>query len=112
MNPDAPAPIFVINATNVQSGALWRFSKHDMRDYRVGQVCRPTVPLARAVAASSAFPPFLSPLILHLDPASTSVLTPEANWFGRTTGEYEACWNDACSTAALNIDVNLSPVMR
>ncbi len=68
--PDAPAPIFVINATNVQSGALWRFSKHDMRDYRVGQVCRPTVPLARAVAASSAFPPFLSPLILDLDPAS------------------------------------------
>ena len=45
------------------------------------------------------------PAHLHLDPASTSVLTPEANWFGQTTGEYEACWDDACSTAVLNIDV-------
>jgi NTE family protein len=58
--PDDP-PRFVINATNVQSGALWRFSKPYMRDYLVGQVRSPTVSLADAVAASSAFPPFLSP---------------------------------------------------
>lgn len=64
--PDEPR--FVINATSVQSGALWRFSKPYMRDYRVGEVKSPTVPLARAVAASSAFPPFLSPLELQLDP--------------------------------------------
>ena len=56
------APRFVINATNVQSGALWRFEKPYMRDYRVGEVKAPTIPLARAVAASSAFPPVLSPL--------------------------------------------------
>ena len=43
--PDAPR--FVINATNVQSGALWRFSKPYMRDYRVGEVEAPTCPLAR-----------------------------------------------------------------
>ncbi|MDQ2084286.1 patatin-like phospholipase family protein [Xanthobacteraceae bacterium Astr-EGSB] len=66
--PDAPR--FVINATNVQSGVLWRFSKPYMRDYRVGEVKRPTVPLAQAVAASSAFPPVLSPFELRLDPAS------------------------------------------
>jgi len=59
--PDDP-PRFVINATNVQSGALWRFMKPAMRDYRVGEVRRPTVPLAVAVAASSAFPPVLSPM--------------------------------------------------
>jgi NTE family protein len=66
--PDAPR--FVINATNVQSGALWRFSKPFMRDYRVGEVKRPTVPLARAVAASSAFPPVLSPVEMRVDPHS------------------------------------------
>jgi len=57
--PDTPR--FVINATNVQSGVLMRFSKPYMRDYRVGQVLKPRLPLARAVAASSAFPPVLSP---------------------------------------------------
>ena len=39
--PDEPR--FVINATNVQSGALWRFMKPYMRDYRVGEVKNPTV---------------------------------------------------------------------
>lgn len=61
-------PRFVINATNVQSGALWRFMKPYMRDWRVGEVKNPTVELALAVAASSAFPPVLSPVILELDP--------------------------------------------
>jgi NTE family protein len=64
--PDAPR--FVINATNVQSGALWRFMKPYMRDYRVGSVDKPDVPLADAVAASSAFPPVLSPHEMELDP--------------------------------------------
>ena len=65
--PDAPR--FVINATNVQSGVLWRFSKPFMGDYRVGLVSAPAIPLAQAVAASSAFPPLLSPLELRLDPS-------------------------------------------
>jgi NTE family protein len=64
--PDHPQ--FVINATNLQSGVLWRFSKARMADYRVGQVLTPEVELAVAVAASSAFPPFLSPLRLKLAP--------------------------------------------
>lgn len=63
--PDDP-PRFVFNATNVQSGALWRFMKPYMRDYRVGEVKRPRMELARAVAASSAFPPVLSPVTLEL----------------------------------------------
>jgi NTE family protein len=66
--PDAPR--FVINATSVQSGALWRFEKPYMRDYRVGEVKVPTVPLAQAVAASSAFPPVLSPCELRLENAT------------------------------------------
>jgi len=64
--PDQPR--FVINATNVQSGALWRFMKPYMRDWRVGEVKSPKVRLALAVAASSAFPPVLSPAELSLDP--------------------------------------------
>jgi NTE family protein len=60
--PDRPR--FVINATNVQSGVLWRFSKPYMRDYRVGEIRNPTVEVAVAVAASSAFPPILSPAVL------------------------------------------------
>jgi NTE family protein len=64
--PDAPR--FVINATNVQSGVLWRFMKPYMRDYRVGEVKQPTVTLSDVVAASSAFPPVLSPVELRLDP--------------------------------------------
>ena len=63
-------PNFIFNATNVQSGALWRFSKRFMRDWRVGEVKSPTVKLAVAVTASAAFPPVLSPLRLKLDPNS------------------------------------------
>jgi len=37
-----------------------------MGDYKVGLVRNPTVPLAVAVGASSAFPPFLSPLRLKV----------------------------------------------
>jgi NTE family protein len=60
------APRFVINATNVQTGALWRFSRPYMGDYRVGLVDAPDVTLASAVAASSAFPPILSPTTLPI----------------------------------------------
>jgi len=64
--PDAPR--FVINATNLQTGALWRFSKPFMADYKVGLIRNPDVQLAHAVAASSAFPPVLSPARLRVDP--------------------------------------------
>jgi NTE family protein len=57
--PDYPR--FVINATNLQSGELWRFSKPYNRDWRVGEIANPDDQIASAVGASSAFPPFLSP---------------------------------------------------
>jgi NTE family protein len=59
-------PRFVFNATNLESGVLFRFSKPYMGDYRVGRIEKPTVELAVAVAASSAFPPVLSPCVLDL----------------------------------------------
>jgi NTE family protein len=61
-------PRFTLNAANLGSGVLWRFSKPYMWDYRVGQVKDPKVLLAQAVAASSAFPPFLSPAGLKVNP--------------------------------------------
>lgn len=70
-------PRFVINATNVQTAALWRFSRNYMGDYRVGLVEKPDVSLAAAVAASSAFPPILSPSELDID--QPVVKTPGAD---------------------------------
>ncbi len=64
--PDHPR--FVFNATNMQSKVLWRFSKPYMGDYLVGRIFSPVLDIATAVAASSAFPPVLSPAILKIDP--------------------------------------------
>lgn len=60
---DSEGPRFVINATNVQSGVLCRFSKPYIWDYRVGRIDSPELQIAEAVAASSAFPPVLSPAV-------------------------------------------------
>ena len=68
--PEPSGPRFVINATSVQTGALFRFSKPYIADYRVGRIPNPTVELAVAVAASSAFPPVLSPCTIDFDPGS------------------------------------------
>ena len=66
---DAEGPRFVINATSVQTGVLFRFSKPFMADWKVGVIKSPTVPLAKAVAASSAFPPVLAPCVLRVKPS-------------------------------------------
>ena len=63
--PDAPE--FIICSTNVQTGSLMRFSKKRMADWQLGEFQNPDIPLATAVAASSAFPPVLSPADLRLD---------------------------------------------
>ena len=63
---DARGPRFVILATNLTNGSLWRFSRPYMRDYRTEEIKNPTLPLAHAVAASSAFPPVLSPSFLDI----------------------------------------------
>jgi NTE family protein len=83
--PDEPR--FVFCATNLQTGVLWRFSKPYAGDYVVGRLDKPQLRLAQAVAASSAFPPVLSPLSLKLPDGSFS------DWPGSrasvTVGEIE-----------------------
>ncbi len=61
---DEHGPRFIFCATNLSNGALWRFSKPYMRDWRTPAIDHPRLLLADAVAASSAFPPFLSPSLL------------------------------------------------
>lgn len=63
---DGEGPHFVLLATNLSTGTLWRFTHDYMRDWRSPPVRSPQLPLADAVAASSAFPPFLSPHVLHV----------------------------------------------
>lgn len=66
--PDTPR--FVFCATNLQTGVLWRFSKPYAGDYVVGRIDKPAILVSQAVAASSAFPPVLSPCVLQLPAAS------------------------------------------
>jgi len=60
-------PEFVINATNIGTGVLWRFSRDFVGDYQVGGGPRPRIKVASAVAASSAFPPFFAPFTLKFN---------------------------------------------
>lgn len=59
-------PVFDFNATNLRNGARWLFSREWMGDDLSGWVADPRAQLAVAVAASAAFPPFLSPAVLRL----------------------------------------------
>jgi NTE family protein len=59
-------PQFTFNAASLQTGVLVRFTRAYLRDYRAGCLPYPTLDLATAIAASSAFPPYLSPNVVAL----------------------------------------------
>ena len=67
---DLPAPgagpRFTFCATDMGSGHLWYHERSRLGEYQSGFLDRPTYPVSLAVAASSAFPPFLSPLLVDL----------------------------------------------
>ncbi len=65
---DDQGPRFIIYATNLQTGVSFRFSRPYLGDYRIGLLDHPQVSLAVAVAASSAFPPVLTPIMLKTNP--------------------------------------------
>lgn len=58
-------PRWIINATCYETGKNWRFMKQRMGDYVAGYVGSPQLPLAQAVAASSAVPGLVGSLKLH-----------------------------------------------
>lgn len=64
---DEEGPRFVICASNLSTGSLFRFSRPYIADYCIGRMKTPDFSLARAVVASSAFPSFLTELRLHLN---------------------------------------------
>jgi NTE family protein len=66
----ASTPRFTFMATNLQTGSGWRFAKDYAADVRVGRIDKPSLPLSRVVAASSAFPPVLSPVRFPFDAGS------------------------------------------
>ncbi len=69
-------PDFIFKATNLQTGRSLRFSRRRVADYLVGEI-RDTskFKVAQAVAASSAFPPILSPVIITVKPSDWSDMT-------------------------------------
>src|SRR5262249_46134027 len=79
--PDYPR--FVFNCTNLATGVDFRFSKPYAGDYRIGLIRRPSFTLAEAVAASSAFPPVLSPAVLKPDPYSFERTNPTPTTISR-----------------------------
>jgi len=68
---DLPAtPRFVFCATDMAFGVNWVFAGDRIGDYKAGYTAPPPDwPLARAVAASSCFPPVFDPLPIDLSPA-------------------------------------------
>ncbi len=63
-------PLFVFSATDMAYGVNWTFQRGRIGDYQVGYL-RPAhdYPVARAVAASSCFPPFFAPLPVGIAPS-------------------------------------------
>lgn len=59
-------PTFIFQATNLATGRAFRFGRNYVADYLIGSAPSKGITLATAVAASSAFPPLLSPLTLRM----------------------------------------------
>lgn len=103
----AEGPRFTFCSTNLQTGRLVHLTRDRIVDYRIGWSTL-DVALARAVAASSAFPPFLSPVEIDTrqaqwKPTSHSTLTNDDRFSKRLYltdgGAYdnmglEAIWKD------------------
>ncbi len=58
-------PHFIINATSMQTGNIFWFSKPYQGDGTVGLWRNPNTPISEAVAASAGYPPVLSPSLLN-----------------------------------------------
>ncbi|MHB0969721.1 MAG: patatin-like phospholipase family protein [Thermoanaerobaculia bacterium] len=104
--PDAPE--FVFCATDMAYGVNWTFKKRRMGDYQLGYVRTPEEwPLARAVAASSCFPPMFNPMPIRFG--------PEEYKFGMATDDRkrDECIRNLRLTDGGNYDnMGLEPVWK
>ena len=62
-------PRFLFYATSLQTGSSVRIERKRFADFKIGEIPAPDLQVARVVAASSAFPPVLSPVELRFDPS-------------------------------------------
>ncbi|HET7746735.1 MAG TPA: patatin-like phospholipase family protein [Vicinamibacteria bacterium] len=101
-------PEFLFLATDMAYGVSFEFSRSRMGDWQAGYMdTPPDFPLARAVAASSCFPPLFGPLRLHFEPgALTGGSAPRGP-------ERDACLSDFRLTDGGNYDnMGLEPVWK
>ena len=75
-------PQFLFYGTNLQTGASVRMMQNMLYDWKIGATEMEDWELATVVGISSAFPPFLSPVILKPDPDK---------WI---KGKYALCYDD------------------
>jgi NTE family protein len=73
-DPDS-APEFRLLATDLKTGTLFQMTRQMAGSYRSPADENPTLSLAQAVAASSAFPPVLSPCVIALSSGARVFLT-------------------------------------
>lgn len=73
----AGTPRFKFYATSLQTGSRVLISREALSDYQVGYVDAPPILLSQAVAASSAYPPFLAPAAIRV-PATSWKRHPKA----------------------------------
>ena len=78
--PDKPE--FIFNAAHIETGRNCTLSKAGLHTWRLGDVELPNLKLGRAIAASSACPPFFPAVTLELD-AAAFVETEFADLFHR-----------------------------
>lgn len=67
-SPGPGMPAFVFYATNLQTGRSFRMRQDYVGDWMIGRSFTLRLRLADAVAASSAFPPVFSPVVVKTDP--------------------------------------------
>lgn len=65
-------PLWVVNATSVETGKNWRFTKKHMGDWKFGHYYKPAIKLSVAAASSAAVPYALNALKLPI---------PNEGWF-------------------------------
>lgn len=105
-------PEFIFYSASLQTGDGVRISKRYIADYKVGILRNPQLSLARVVGASSAFPPFFSPVVINCNPddweeANGAFLYKDLEYRKKLVltdgGVYdnmglEAVWNDGFKT--------------
>ncbi len=86
-------PDFVLNAAHIETGRNCTLSKKGLHTWRLGDVELPYLALAKAIAASSAFPPAFPPVTLDLD-ASAFVKAEYTNLFHRDDLKHKVSLTD------------------